>query len=319
MKLNLKRPLAFFDLETTGVNVASDRIVEISILKAMPDGTEDIKTMRINPGIPIPLDSSLIHGIYDEDIKHAATFKQAGEELARFLDDCDLAGYNSNKFDIPVLMEEFLRSGIDFDIEQRRFVDVQNVFHQMEQRTLKAAYQFYCGKTIENAHSAEADIRATYEVLKAQIGKYENQDWEDKKGNISKPVQNDIEALHQFTNLNKPVDFAARMVYNEDGIEIINFGKHKGKPVEDVLQSEPSYYSWMQNGDFPLYTKRCLEKIWKRWNAKKEQLRSDRQTRLALDAQKPEQTRLQTQQKPKEEAKPINTDMLEQLKMKFGK
>lgn len=314
MKLNLKRPLAFFDLETTGVNVASDRIVEISILKAMPDGTEDIKTMRINPGIPIPLESSLIHGIYDEDIKNAPTFKQAGEELARFLDDSDLAGYNSNRFDIPVLMEEFLRAGIDFDIDNRQFVDVQNIFHQMEQRTLKAAYQFYCGKNIENAHSAEADIKATYEVLIAQIEKYQNQDWEDKKGVVSKPVQNNIEALHKFTNLNKPVDFAARMVYNEDGIEVINFGKHKGRAVEDVFQSEPSYYNWMLNGDFPLYTKKCLEKIWNRMNAKKEQLRNERQAANATARPEPVNS-----QKPKEEAKPINTDMLEQLKMKFGK
>jgi DNA polymerase-3 subunit epsilon len=296
MKLNLKRPLAFFDLETTGVNVASDRIVEISILKAMPDGTEDVKTMRINPGIPIPLESSLIHGIYDEDIKNAQTFKQAGEELARFLDDCDLAGYNSNRFDIPVLMEEFLRAGIDFDIDNRHFVDVQNIFHQMEQRTLKAAYLFYCGKNIENAHSAEADIKATYEVLKAQIEKYQNQDWEDKKGIVTKPVQNNIEALHKFTNLNNPVDFASRMA------------------VEDVFQSEPSYYNWMQNGDFPLYTKKCLEKIWNRMNAKKEQLRNERQA--ATTASKPEPV---NSQKPKEDAKPINTDMLEQLKMKFGK
>jgi len=314
MKLNLKRPLAFFDLETTGVNVASDRIVEISILKAMPDGTEDVKTLRINPGIPIPLESSLIHGIYDEDIRHERTFKQAGEELARFLDDCDLAGYNSNRLDIPVLMEEFLRAGIDFDIENRHFVDVQNIFHQMEQRTLKAAYQFYCGKDIENAHSAEADIKATYEVLKAQIERYENQSWEDKKGVVSKPVQNNIEALHAFTNLNKPVDFAARMVYNEDGVEVINFGKHKGRPVEDVFQSEPSYYNWMLNGDFPLYTKRCLEKIWNRFNAKKEQLRTDRQNAAAA------QSAVQSSpQKPKEEAKPITNDHLEQLKMKFGK
>ncbi|MDP3470010.1 MAG: exonuclease domain-containing protein [Daejeonella sp.] len=314
MKLNLKRPLAFFDLETTGVNVASDRIVEISILKAMPDGTEDVKTLRINPGIPIPLESSLIHGIYDEDIRHERTFKQAGEELARFLDDCDLAGYNSNRFDIPVLMEEFLRAGIDFDIENRHFVDVQNIFHQMEQRTLKAAYQFYCGKDIENAHSAEADIKATYEVLKAQIERYENQSWEDKKGIVSMPVQNNIESLHAFTNLNKPVDFAARMVYNEDGIEIINFGKHKGRPVEDVFQSEPSYYNWMMNGDFPLFTKRCLEKIWNRFNAKKEQLKTDRQNASAA------QSSVQSSpQKPKEEAKPITNDHLEQLKMKFGK
>ena len=313
MKLNLKRPLAFFDLETTGVNVASDRIVEISILKAMPDGTEQIKTMRINPGMSIPLESSLIHGIYNEDVSLEPSFKQAGEELARFLDDCDLAGYNSNKFDIPVLMEEFLRAGIGFDIDNRHFVDVQNIFHQMEQRTLRAAYQFYCGKVIENAHSAEADIKATYEVLLAQIGKYENQDWENKKGEISKPVQNNIEALHKFTNLNKPVDFAARMVYNEDGVEVINFGKHKGRSVEDVFQSEPSYYNWMQNGDFPLYTKRCLEKIWKRWNAKKEALRFEKQ-----NTYKPEPS-TQLQPKKVEEAKPIDTDMLQQLKMKFGK
>lgn len=317
MKLNLKRPLAFFDLETTGVNVASDRIVEISILKAMPDGTEEIKTLRINPGIPIPLESSLIHGIYDEDIRHAPTFKQVGEDLARFLDNSDLAGYNSNRFDIPVLMEEFLRAGIDFDIENRHFVDVQNVFHQMEQRTLKAAYKFYCGKDIENAHSAEADIKATYEVLKAQIERYENQEWENKKGEISKPVQNNIEALHEFTNLNKPVDFATRMVYNEDGVEIINFGKHKGRPVEDVLQSEPSYYNWMMNGDFPLYTKRCLEKIWNRLNAKKDRLKAERQA--AASAARQVEASPATQPKPKEEAKPINTDMLEQLKMKFGK
>ena len=313
MKLNLKRPLAFFDLETTGVNVASDRIVEISILKAKPDGTEQIKTMRINPGMSIPLESSLIHGIYNEDVSLEPSFKQAGEELARFLDDCDLAGYNSNKFDIPVLMEEFLRAGIGFDIDNRHFVDVQNIFHQMEQRTLRAAYQFYCGKVIENAHSAEADIKATYEVLLAQIGKYENQDWENKKGEISKPVQNNIEALHKFTNLNKPVDFAARMVYNEDGVEVINFGKHKGRSVEDVFQSEPSYYNWMQNGDFPLYTKRCLEKIWKRWNAKKEALRFEKQ-----NTYKPEPS-TQLQPKKVEEAKPIDTDMLQQLKMKFGK
>lgn len=314
MKLNLKRPLAFFDLETTGVNVASDRIVEISILKAMPDGTENVKTLRINPGIPIPLESSLIHGIYDEDIRHERTFKQAGEELARFLDDCDLAGYNSNRFDIPVLMEEFLRAGIDFDIENRHTVDVQNIFHQMEQRTLKAAYQFYCGKDIENAHSAEADIKATYEVLKAQIERYENQNWEDKKGLVFQPVQNNIEALHAFTNLNKPVDFAARMVYDDNGVEIINFGKHKGRSVEEVFQTEPSYYNWMLNGDFPLYTKRCLEKIWNRFHAKKEQIRSNKQNLEAA-----EKASKNTPHNPKEEAKPITNDHLEQLKMKFGK
>ena len=319
MKLNLKRPLAFFDLETTGVNIASDRIVEISILKAMPDGTEQIKTLRINPGIPIPLESSLVHGIYDEDIKNESSFKDVAEELARFMDDSDLAGYNSNKFDIPMLMEEFIRAGIDFDLEHRKFVDVQNIFHQMEQRTLRAAYQFYCGKTIENAHSAEADIKATYEVLLSQLAKYENVEWEDKKGKRSVPVQNDVDALHAFTNLSKPVDFAGRLVYNEHGVEMINFGKHKGKCVEEVFQMEPSYYSWMQKGDFPLYTKRCLEKIWIRWNGKKERLKIETQTKISIEHKPNQQTRHQVSQKPREEAKPINTDMLEQLKMKFGK
>ena len=269
MKLNLKRPLAFFDLEATGVAIGVDRIVEIAILKVLPDGTQDIKVSRINPEMPIPFETSLIHGIYDEDVKDKPTFKQVAQEFADFLTDCDLAGYNSNKFDIPMLMEEFLRAGIDFDLENRRFVDVQNIFHQMEQRTLKAAYKFYCGKTIENAHSAEADIRATYEVLLAQLEKYEATEWEDKRGNKSVPVKNDVDALHAFTNLSKPVDFAGRIVFNEQGIEVFNFGKHKGKCVEEVFTAEPSYYSWMQQGDFPLYTKRCLEKIWVRWNGKK--------------------------------------------------
>lgn len=235
MKLNLNRPLAFFDLETTGVNVGADRIVEIAILKAMPDGTEQIKTMRINPEMPIPLASSLIHGIYDKDIANEPTFKEVAAELAEFIGDADLAGYNSNRFDIPVLLEEFLRAGVDFDMSDRKFVDVQNVFHQMEQRTLRAAYKFYCDKDIVNAHSAEADITATYHVLLAQIERYKDTEFEDKQGNISKPVQNDVDALHTFTNMNKPVDFAGRMVFNEQGQETFNFGKHKGKTVEQVL------------------------------------------------------------------------------------
>ncbi|NEU08286.1 3'-5' exonuclease [Flavihumibacter sp. R14] len=319
MKLNLKRPLAFFDLETTGVNIASDRIVEISILKAMPDGTEQIKTLRINPEMAIPLESSLVHGIYAEDIKDQPTFKEVAKELADFMDDSDLAGYNSNKFDIPMLMEEFIRAGVDFDLEHRRFVDVQNIFHQMEQRTLRAAYQFYCGKTIENAHSAEADIKATYEVLLSQLAKYENVEWEDKKGNKSIPVKNDVDSLHNFTNLSRPVDFAGRMVYNEHGVELINFGKHKGKCVEEVFQMEPSYYSWVQKGDFPLYTKRCMEKIWIRWNGKKERLKIETQTRLSIDQRSSQVVKPQPSPQPREEAKPINSDMLEQLKMKFGK
>jgi DNA polymerase-3 subunit epsilon len=297
LQLNLKRPLAFFDLETTGVNVSSDRIVEISILKAMPDGTQEIKTLKINPRIPIPIESSLVHGIYDEDIKDAPTFKQAAQEIIDFLGDADLAGYNSNRFDIPVLMEEFLRVKANFDIDNRHFVDVQNVFHQMEQRTLKAAYKFYCGKDIINAHSAEADIKATYEVLLAQIAKYEGKDFEDKKGNLSQPIKNDVEALHAFTNLNKPVDFAARMVFNEDNIPVFNFGKHKGKPVVNVFEEEPSYYSWMMNGDFPLYTKNRLEKI---WLAFKEQ-------KLANKPQQPKTAAVDAENKPKET---INKDSI---------
>ncbi|SEN50935.1 DNA polymerase-3 subunit epsilon [bacterium A37T11] len=306
MNLNLQKPLAFFDLETTGLNISSDRIVEIAILKVMPDGDELIKTYRINPEKPIPLETSLLHGIYDEDVKDAPTFAQIGAELAAFLEDADLAGYNSNKFDIPVLMEEFLRAGVDFDLDNRRFVDVQNIFHQMEQRTLKAAYTFYCEKPLENAHTAEADVIATYEVLKAQLGRYENTEWEDKTGKKSFPVKNDIDALHQFTNLSKPVDFAGRMVYNEDGLETINFGKHKGRHVEEVFRIEPSYYSWMMQGDFPLYTKKCLEKIWKRYRAK-------------LGQEKKAAEEVTPPQASSKKAGPITNDMLENLKEKFGK
>jgi len=292
MKLNLKRPLAFFDLEATGTNVGADRIVEISIIKLHPPNgsQEEVRTWRINPGMPIPLESSLIHGIYDDDVKKEPFFKEVASLIARFIGNSDLAGYNSNKFDIPMLMEEFLRAGVPFDIDNRHFVDVQNIFHQMEQRTLKAAYKFYCEKDIINAHSAEADTRATMEVLLAQLAKYEKTPWEDKKGNVMYPVMNDIEALHQFTNLNRPVDFAGRMVFNEEGHEVFNFGKHKGKAVEEVFKIEPSYYSWMMNGDFPLYTKRKLEEIYTRWSAKKA---AERQAKPA------------PQPKPLEQPKPV--------------
>ncbi|MFA6276729.1 MAG: exonuclease domain-containing protein [Pedobacter sp.] len=315
MKLNLKRPLAFFDLEATGINVGADRIVEIAILKAMPDGSEEILTKRINPEMAIPLITSLIHGIYDEDIKNEPTFGAIAKEIATFIGDADLAGYNSNKFDIPMLLEEFLRVGVDFDMSDRKFVDVQNIFHQMEQRTLKAAYKFYCEKDIINAHSAEADIKATYEVLLAQLDKYQDIEFEDKQGNKSKPVQNDVDLLHSFTNMNKVVDFAGRMVYNENGEETINFGKHKGKTVEQVFDAEPSYYAWMKQGDFPLYTKKKLEEIWVRWNKKKEEQKA---ARAQTHVPKTEVTATKPQQKEKPAA-PINNDMLEQLKMKFGK
>ncbi|AFD06429.1 3'-5' exonuclease [Solitalea canadensis] len=261
MNLNLKRPIAFFDLETTGVNVASDRIVEIAILKVLPNGTIETKTRRVNPEMPIPLESSLIHGIYEEDIKNEPTFKQMAKSIAQFLENADLGGYNSNKFDVPLLMEEFLRAGVEFDIEGRKLVDVQNIFHQMEQRTLKAAYKFYCGKEIENHHSAEADIKATYEVLLAQLDKYDGVEYEDKSGNKSTPIVNDVEALHKFTYVRDVVDFAGRMIYNEQGVEVFNFGKHKGKAVEEVFSFEPTYYDWMMNGDFPLYTKKKLTEI----------------------------------------------------------
>ena len=340
MKLNLTRPLAFFDLEATGLNLGTDRIVEIAILKVLPDGSQEIKCMRINPEIPIPYEISLIHNIFEKDIQDAPKFKDVAQELADFLKDSDLAGYNSNKFDIPMLMEEFLRAKVDFDLESRRFVDVQNIFHQMEQRTLKAAYKFYCGKDIENAHSAEADIRATYDVLLAQLEKYKDTEWEDKKGNRSVPVQNDIDALHSFTNLSRPVDFAGRLVFNEEGIEVFNFGKHKGKCVEEVFTAEPSYYAWMQQGDFPLYTKRCLEKIWVRWNNNKKIIikqHTEKTISVEIQDKNPAQ---QSQQKPsnykkdynhphkkdnnqqakkEEKAVPLTTDMLEQLKLKFGK
>lgn len=339
MKLNLIRPLAFFDLETTGINVGSDRIVEIAILKAMPDGSELVKTLRVHPDMPIPLQSSLIHGIYDKDIADAPKFNEVAAEIAEFIGDADLAGYNSNRFDIPVLLEEFLRAGVDFDMTGRRFVDVQNVFHQMEQRTLRAAYKFYCDQDIINAHSAEADIKATYHVLLAQLDRYENVDFEDKQGNISQPVKNDVEALHAFTNMNKPVDFAGRMVFNENGEEVFNFGKHKNKTVEQVFDTEPSYYAWMKQGDFPLYTKKKLEEIWTRWNKKKELSRAAKMPATPRPAEsaanpvkpkpvaaqpRPQQAAGQPRQpapQPKKEKPAVNVtpDMLEQLKMKFGK
>ncbi len=328
MNLKLKRPLAFFDLETTGVNVSADRIVEISILKVFPDGKEAVKTLKINPEIPIPLESSLFHGIYDKDVQDAPIFKDVAREIADFLGDADLAGYNSNKFDIPMLMEEFIRAGVDFSLEGRHFVDVQNIFHQMEQRTLKAAYRFYCDKNLDHAHSAEDDVKATYEVLKSQLARYQDTVWEDKSGNKSIPVVNDVEALHQFTNLSRPVDFAGRMVFNEQGEEVFNFGKHKGRPVEEVFAVEPSYYSWMMQGDFPLYTKKCLDKIWHRFRAKQKEQRAsapktDTQKKAPQPVAPPQQDKRDfkrpQQQRPKRKSGPITDDMLKNLQEKFGK
>lgn len=247
-KLNLRRPLAFIDLETTGVNVSSDRIVEICILKLLPGGNKEMKTWRVNPGMPIPKSSTDIHGITDEDIKDAPRFSELAPAIQKFLDNCDIAGYNSNKFDVPLLVEEFLRLDIEFDVRSRRLVDVQNIFHQMEQRTLVAAYRFYCNKELENAHSAEGDTVATQEILEAQIEKY-------------KDLKNDVSFLHDFSARNNCVDLAGRIIYNDKGVEVFNFGKHKDKCVEDIFRSEPSYYQWMMDGDFPLYTKKVITAI----------------------------------------------------------
>jgi DNA polymerase-3 subunit epsilon len=249
MKLNLKNPIVFFDLETTGINITKDRIVEISLLKIYPNGKEESKTRRINPEMPIPPQVTAIHGISDEDVKDCPTFKQIAKSLADQLEGCDLAGFNSARFDVPMLSEEFLRTGIDFDMSKRKFIDVQIIFHKKEQRTLEAAYKFYCDKELENAHSAEADTMATYEVLKAQLKHYPD-------------LVNDIEALSkEYSSFNNNVDYAGRMIYDEKGVEIINFGKHKGKSVKEVLRTEPSYYTWMMDGDFPLNTKQMLTKI----------------------------------------------------------
>ncbi len=315
MELQLKRPLAFFDLETTGVNIAVDRIVELSILKVLPGGQEEVLTTRVNPEMPIPAESSLFHGLHDEDVKGLAPFRERAAEIRDFIGDADLAGYNSNKFDVPMLMEEFLRAGVDFSLEGRAFVDVQNIFHQMEQRTLKAAYKFYCDSNLDNAHTAEADVRATYEVLKAQLGKYEGASFEDKHGNVSVPVVNDVQALHKFTNLSNPVDFAGRLVYDEDGDPCINFGKHKGRKVTQVFEVEPSYYAWMQNGDFPLYTKKVLADLWNTFRNKKKEQREASAT--ATDKKK--EVKKEQQPKAEQQTKPITSDMLKELQGKFGK
>lgn len=249
MKLNLKNPIVFFDLETTGVNITNDRIVELCYIKVYPNGNEESKSMRINPEMHIPETSSAIHGIYDEDVRDCPTFKQIAKDLAHTLEGCDLAGFNSNRFDIPVLVEEFLRAGIDIDLSKRKFVDVQNIYHKLERRTLSAAYKFYCGKDLENAHSAMADTQATYEVLKAQLDHYPDE------------LQNDVAFLADFSKMSNNVDFAGRMVYDDQGVEIFNFGKYKGRAVKDVLRTDPGYYGWILQGDFARNTKQILTQI----------------------------------------------------------
>lgn len=261
MQLKLKNPIIFFDLETTGIDVSKDRIVEIALIKVRVNGEEEQKELRVNPGVPIPLEASLIHGIYDEDVKDCPSFKELAKTLARFMEGCDLAGFNSNRFDIPLLAEEFLRADVDIDLRKRKFVDVQTIFHKMEKRTLEAAYRFYCNAELVGAHGAMADTKATYEVLKSQLDRYEGVDFKDQNNQVSQPIVNDIQALSEFSSFNENVDFAGRIVRNEQGVEVFNFGKNKGIPVEKVLQEQPGYYAWMMSSDFPLYTKRVLTEI----------------------------------------------------------
>lgn len=255
MKLQLNQPIAFIDLETTGVNISTDKIIEIAIVKVSPDGTRCVKRKLINPLMPIPASSSAIHGITDEMVKDAPSFKQAANEIKQFIDNCDLAGYNSNRFDIPMLIEEFLRAGIEFNTDGRKLVDVQKIFHMMEQRTLSAAYKFYCQKNLDGAHSAEIDATATWEILEAQLERYPH-------------IGTTVEHIVKFTGEDEIVDFARRFI-KENGVELFNFGKHKGKPVVQVLKEEPQYYDWMMKGDFAMNTKQKLTEILNRTLVKK--------------------------------------------------
>lgn len=249
MNLNLKRPLFFFDLETTGIDITKDRIVEISYIKVLPNGNEESKTMRVNPEMHIPEASTAVHHITDEDVKDCPTFKEIAKSVEQALDGCDIAGFNSNHFDVPMLAQEFLRAGINFDFSRRKFVDVQNIYHKLEKRTLTAAYKFYCGKNLEDAHSALGDTRATYEVLKAQLDHYPDD------------LKNDVDFLADYSQMNRNFDLAGRMIYNDKNVVVFNFGKHKGVPVIDVLRREPGYFNWMMQGDFPLETKQRLTQL----------------------------------------------------------
>ena len=248
MQLQLKNPIIFLDLETTGVDVSRDRIVEISLVKILPGGDREVKTRRVNPEMPIPAEATAIHGITDDDVKDAPPFRALARSLASYMEGCDLGGFNSNRFDIPMLVEEFLRAGVDVDFKRRKFVDVQNIFHQKERRTLEAAYKFYCDRELEGAHSAEADVMATYEVLEAQLDRYPD-------------LQNDVAFLADFSARDNCADYAGRVVYDDKGVEVFGFGKHKGRSVAEVFRREPTYYAWMMEGDFPAYTKKVITEI----------------------------------------------------------
>ncbi len=248
MELNLRKPIAFIDIETTGINVSTDRIVELSVLKITPNGKEEWMITKINPEMPIPPKSTAIHGITDKDVADAPTFREIAKNLSAFLEGCDLAGYNAIKFDIPVIAEEFLRANVDFNLRKRKYIDPQVIFYKKEQRTLSAAYQFYCNRDLKNAHSSKADVEATYEVLKAQLDRYVD-------------LENDMEKLADFSAFNNIADFAGRIIYDENGRELFNFGKHKGKPVVQVFRDEPSYYDWIMKSEFPLSTKKVVTSI----------------------------------------------------------
>ena len=248
MELSLTRPLCFFDLETTGINITKDRIVEISILKVNPDGSEEKKTWLVNPEMSIPEVVVAVHGITNEKVANEPTFKELAKEINSWIKDADLGGFNSNRFDIPLLAEEMLRAGVDFDMKNRQSVDVQTIFHKMEQRTLTAAFKFYCDKSLEDAHSAEADTMATYEVLKAQLDRYDD-------------LENDTAFLADFSSRKKIADFAGFIAYDKEGDECFSFGKHKGKKVTEILEKEPGYFGWLLSADFPLYTKKVLTAI----------------------------------------------------------
>lgn len=249
MKLNLKRPIIFFDLETTGLDIAKDRIVELCYIRVEPNGNEEARSMRINPEVHIPEVASSVHGITDDDVKDCPTFADVAPQLAATFEGCDLAGFNSNRFDLPLLAEEFMKAGVNIDLSHVQAIDVQNIYHKLEKRTLAAAYKFYCGRDLENAHSALADTQATYEVLQAQLDHYPND------------LQNDVDFLAEFSRMNRNIDFAGRFVYDESGKELINFGKYKGKAIKDVLSRDPGYYSWIMQGDFTLNTKQVLTKL----------------------------------------------------------
>lgn len=268
MNLNLEKPIVFFDLETTGVNIGTDRIVEISILKVFPNGNKESKTWLVNPEVEIPKNASDIHGITNEKVVTEPTFKELAPKVSEMIAGCDLAGFNSNRFDIPLLAEELMRAGIDFDMKDRKAIDVQVIFHKKEQRTLSAGYQFYCGKELEGAHGAEADTNATYEILLAQIEKYED-------------IGNSVEALSDFSSHTKRADFAGFILFNDDEQEIFSFGKYKNRTVEEVFKENPGYNNWMQNADFPLYTKKVLREIKERMSAPKKTM-SDEEKLQAL-------------------------------------